>query len=59
MDRIATRQHQRAWMIECVRWQSGSRLPSMVVVCLHNCTLRTSPFDACQEVLRRSRDHGP
>jgi hypothetical protein len=37
-DRIATRQHQRARMIECVWWQSGSRLPSMVVVCLHNCT---------------------
>jgi hypothetical protein len=31
MDCKVTRLHWRAWMIECVRRQSGSRLPSMVV----------------------------
>jgi hypothetical protein len=31
-------------MIECVRRQSGLRLPSMVVVQLQNCTWRTSLF---------------
>jgi tetratricopeptide (TPR) repeat protein len=36
---------RRAWMIECARRQSGSRLPLMVVVVhLQNCTWRTSPF---------------
>jgi hypothetical protein len=30
LDRIVTR--RRAWMIECVRRQSGSRLPSMVLL---------------------------
>ena len=36
LDRIVARLHRRAWMIECVRRQSGSRLPSMVVVHLQN-----------------------
>jgi hypothetical protein len=35
--------HRRAWMIECVRRQSGSWLPSMVVKDLHDYTWRTSP----------------
>ena len=42
MDCKVTRLHWRAWMIECVRRQSGSRLPSMVVMHLQNCTWRTS-----------------
>ena len=29
LDRIVTRRNRRAWMIECVRQHSGSRLPSM------------------------------
>jgi hypothetical protein len=32
LDRIVTRRHRRASRIECMRRQSGSRLPSMVVV---------------------------
>ena len=31
-------------MIECVRRQSGSRLPSMVVKDLHDYAWRTSPY---------------
>ena len=38
LDRIVTRRRRRAWMIECVRRQSGSRLPWMVVVHLQTCT---------------------
>jgi len=49
LDRIVPRRHRRAWMIECVRRQSGSRLPWMVVVHLQTCTWRTSPFFAGQE----------
>ena len=41
---LVTRRHRPAW-----RWQSGSRLPWMVVSHLQNCTWRTSPFDAGQE----------
>ena len=44
LDRIVTRWHRRASMIECMRRQSGSRLPSTVVISLQNCTWRTSPF---------------
>jgi hypothetical protein len=46
LGRIATRRHRRAWMTECVGRQSGSWLPSKVVMHLQNCTWRTSPFDA-------------
>jgi hypothetical protein len=46
---LVTRRHRPAWMIVCVRWQSGSRRPSMVFTHLQNCTWRTSPFDAGQE----------
>jgi hypothetical protein len=38
LDRIVARRHWHAWMIEYVRRQSGSSLPSMVVVHLQNCT---------------------
>ena len=41
-DRLVTRRHRRAWMIECVRRQRGSRLPSMLVMHLQNFTWRTS-----------------
>ena len=41
LDRIVTRWHRRASMIECKRRQSGSRLPSMVVNHLQNCIWRT------------------
>ena len=44
LDRIVTRWHLQAWMIECVSRQSGSMLPSMVVMHLQNCTWRTSPL---------------
>ena len=44
LDRIVIRRHRRAWMIECARRQSGSRLPWMVVYHLQNCTWRTSPM---------------
>ncbi len=38
LDRIVTRQYRRVWMIECVRRQSGSRLPWMVTINFQNCT---------------------
>jgi hypothetical protein len=59
---IVTRRRRRAWMIECVRRQSGSRLPSMVVVNLQNCTWRTPPFMRAKRTRRwhisKSTSHG-
>jgi hypothetical protein len=52
LDRPVTRRHRRVWMIECVRRQSGSRLPSMVVIDLQNCTWRTSPFMRAKRMRR-------
>jgi hypothetical protein len=48
LGRLVTRRHRRAWMMECVRRQSGSKLSSMVVMHLQNCTWRTS-LDAGRE----------
>jgi len=42
-------------MIKCVKRQSGSRLPSMVVIDLHHCTWRTSPLRRGQEDTWRAR----
>jgi len=57
-----TRRHRRAWMIECVRRQSGSRLSSMVVVHLQTCTWRTSTFMRAKRTRRwhisKSTCHG-
>jgi len=62
LDRKVTRRHRRAWMIECVRRQSGSRLPWMVVVHLQTCTWRTSPFMRAKRTRRwyisKSTSHG-
>ena len=60
LDRIVTRRCRRAWMIECVRRQSGSMLPWIVVVHLQTCTWGWSPTtgrhkDICG-VLRKWRD---
>ena len=51
LDRIVTRLHWRAWMIKRVSLQSGSRLPSMVVVHFQTCTCRTSPFMRAKRML--------
>jgi hypothetical protein len=62
LDGKVTRRRRRAWMIECVRWQSGSRLPWMVVVRLQTCTWRTSPFMRAKRTRRwhisKSTSHG-
>ena len=60
---MVARRRRRARMIECVRRQSGSRLPSMVVVVhLQNCTWRTSPFMRAKRTRRwhisKSTSHG-
>jgi hypothetical protein len=44
-------------MIECVRRQSGSRLPSMVVIHLQNCTWRTSPSMQENAALAHVKEH--
>jgi hypothetical protein len=57
LDRIVTRRHRRAWVIECVSRQSGSRLPSMVVKDLHDYTWRTSPFMRGKRTLAHLKEH--
>ena len=59
LDRIVTRLHWRAWMIKRVSRQSGSRLPSMVVVHFQTCTCSTSPFMRAKRMLAGTSQRAP